>query len=251
VGVAGLAAWFITHQISASGASMFGTRERRLGLVQSAVIGGGRRLILIRRDEVEHLIMTGGPVDVVIETGIRRGRSMANGYLGEHHPHEAARTPDLNEEDADGRRAESAMVLAPPSASSTAMPKIVALARRRAQTSGSPSAPYGKLRGAAGDDGHADSSRRHANIDHADLPARYEPGRTRPKRWNWARRKPEGSVASPRFGCRACCSAAYRCRAGRIGALAPPVLRTLTRPAAAAVSLLWPGRKNGSGRTKS
>ena len=27
-------------------------------------------MILIRRDDVEHLIMTGGPVDVVIETGI-------------------------------------------------------------------------------------------------------------------------------------------------------------------------------------
>ena len=26
--------------------------------------------MLIRRDDVEHLIMTGGPVDVVIETGI-------------------------------------------------------------------------------------------------------------------------------------------------------------------------------------
>jgi len=27
--------------------------------------------VLIRRDGVEHLIMTGGPVDVVIETGIQ------------------------------------------------------------------------------------------------------------------------------------------------------------------------------------
>jgi hypothetical protein len=27
-------------------------------------------LVLVRRDNVEHLIMTGGPVDVVIETGI-------------------------------------------------------------------------------------------------------------------------------------------------------------------------------------
>ena len=36
--------------------------------------GSGRRpcrLVLIRRDGVEHLIMTGGPVDVVIETGIQ------------------------------------------------------------------------------------------------------------------------------------------------------------------------------------
>jgi len=31
---------------------------------------GRRRLLLIRRDDVEHLVMTGGPIDVVIETGI-------------------------------------------------------------------------------------------------------------------------------------------------------------------------------------
>ena len=32
---------------------------------------GGRKLLLVRRDDVEHLILVGGPVDVVIETGIR------------------------------------------------------------------------------------------------------------------------------------------------------------------------------------
>jgi hypothetical protein len=44
--------------------------EKRLEVVDQASIDGRRRLVLIRRDEVEHLIMTGGPVDVVIETGI-------------------------------------------------------------------------------------------------------------------------------------------------------------------------------------
>ncbi|MEO0731028.1 MAG: flagellar biosynthesis protein FliO, partial [Pseudomonadota bacterium] len=29
-----------------------------------------RKLVLIRRDQTEHLIMTGGPVDVLVETGI-------------------------------------------------------------------------------------------------------------------------------------------------------------------------------------
>lgn len=33
-------------------------------------IDGRRKLLLIRRDEVEHLVMTGGPVDVVVESGI-------------------------------------------------------------------------------------------------------------------------------------------------------------------------------------
>jgi hypothetical protein len=55
---------------SATGA-LFGPRpERRLDVVDSANVDGRRKLILVRRDDVEHLIMTGGPVDVVIETGI-------------------------------------------------------------------------------------------------------------------------------------------------------------------------------------
>lgn len=44
--------------------------ERRLDIVEQSSLDGRRRLILIRRDNVEHLIMTGGPVDMVIETGI-------------------------------------------------------------------------------------------------------------------------------------------------------------------------------------
>jgi hypothetical protein len=44
--------------------------DRRLEVVDHANVDSRRKLILIRRDDVEHLIMTGGPVDVVIETGI-------------------------------------------------------------------------------------------------------------------------------------------------------------------------------------
>ena len=61
--------------------------EPRLGVVEQATIDSRRRLVLIRRDDVEHLIMTGGPVDVVIEDRIRapeaepadedRGRAVA------------------------------------------------------------------------------------------------------------------------------------------------------------------------------
>ena len=51
--------------------ALFGPRpERRLGVIEQANVDGRRRLLLIRRDDVEHLVMTGGPVDVVIETGI-------------------------------------------------------------------------------------------------------------------------------------------------------------------------------------
>jgi len=52
-------------------AQLFGPKPpRRLDVVEQSNLDGRRRLVLIRRDDVEHLIMTGGPVDMVIETGI-------------------------------------------------------------------------------------------------------------------------------------------------------------------------------------
>ena len=55
-------------------------REKRLGVVEAASVDGRRRLILLRRDDVEHLIMTGGPVDVVIETGIHSSPNIEPGF---------------------------------------------------------------------------------------------------------------------------------------------------------------------------
>jgi len=55
---------------SAVGA-LFGPKpDRRISVMEQYNLDGRRRLILVRRDDVEHLIMTGGPVDMVIETGI-------------------------------------------------------------------------------------------------------------------------------------------------------------------------------------
>lgn len=44
--------------------------DKRLSVIEQTSVDSRRKLILVRRDGVEHLIMTGGPVDVVIETGI-------------------------------------------------------------------------------------------------------------------------------------------------------------------------------------
>lgn len=52
-------------------AALFGPKPPpRLAVVDYANVDGRRRLVLVRRDNTEHLIMTGGPVDVLIETGI-------------------------------------------------------------------------------------------------------------------------------------------------------------------------------------
>jgi hypothetical protein len=46
------------------------SRNRRLGVVETLSIDPKRTLLIVRRDDVDHLILTGGPADVVIETGI-------------------------------------------------------------------------------------------------------------------------------------------------------------------------------------
>jgi hypothetical protein len=59
-----------TNPMQAMG-GLFGPKpERRLSISEQFNIDSRRRLLLIRRDDVEHLIMTGGPVDVLIEQNI-------------------------------------------------------------------------------------------------------------------------------------------------------------------------------------
>ena len=41
-------------------------------VIDAATVDGRRRLVLIRRDNVEHLLIIGGPTDVVVEQNIVR-----------------------------------------------------------------------------------------------------------------------------------------------------------------------------------
>jgi hypothetical protein len=86
-------ALFVRGQLSGASllAALFARNPgRRLEVVEQANVDGRRRLVLIRRDDVEHLVMTGGPADVVIETGIaaRRGGELkeAPAVLKRPHP---------------------------------------------------------------------------------------------------------------------------------------------------------------------
>ncbi|MBS0533572.1 MAG: flagellar biosynthetic protein FliO [Proteobacteria bacterium] len=52
-------------------------RQPRLAVIDAATVDGRRRLVLIRRDNVEHLMMIGGPTDVVVEQNIVRAAPAA------------------------------------------------------------------------------------------------------------------------------------------------------------------------------
>jgi flagellar protein FliO/FliZ len=61
--------WFGTGRFG--GATIRG-RQPRLAVLEYASVDARRRLILVRRDNVEHLVMIGGPTDVVVEGNIVR-----------------------------------------------------------------------------------------------------------------------------------------------------------------------------------
>ncbi len=64
---------FYLYQRKGNGdtARLFAPRSRRLAYVERTALEGGRKLLLVRRDDVEHLILIGGPIDLVVELGIR------------------------------------------------------------------------------------------------------------------------------------------------------------------------------------
>jgi len=70
------AAWLVRRFGKGSiGSAAARGRQPRLGVVDHATVDSRRRLLIIRRDNVEHLVMVGGPTDVVVETNIVRGTS--------------------------------------------------------------------------------------------------------------------------------------------------------------------------------
>ncbi len=47
-----------------------GSANRRLEVIETAMVDGRRRLVLVRRDDVEHLLILGQNSETLIETGI-------------------------------------------------------------------------------------------------------------------------------------------------------------------------------------
>jgi hypothetical protein len=68
-----LVAWLVRRYTSDRSSSAARGRQPRLAVVDAASMNDGRRkLVIIRRDNVEHLLMIGGPTDVVVEQNIVR-----------------------------------------------------------------------------------------------------------------------------------------------------------------------------------
>ena len=57
------------------------SRTPRLSVRDAAAVDRTRRLVLVRRDNVEHLLMIGGPTDLVIETNIKLDENSTKGEI--------------------------------------------------------------------------------------------------------------------------------------------------------------------------
>ncbi len=73
----GAAAWLVRRFGATRIDAAARGRQPRLAVIDSAAVDGRRKLVIIRRDNVEHLLMIGGPSDVVVETNIVRGATVA------------------------------------------------------------------------------------------------------------------------------------------------------------------------------
>jgi flagellar protein FliO/FliZ len=73
LGLIGLTAWLVRRFAgNRLGNAAARGRQPRLAVIDAATVDARRRLVLIRRDNIEHLLMIGGPTDLVVEPNIVR-----------------------------------------------------------------------------------------------------------------------------------------------------------------------------------
>jgi hypothetical protein len=110
----GLAAWLVRRFAgNRLGANTNRGRMPRLAVIDAAAVDNRRRLVLVRRDNVEHLLMIGGPTDIVVEPNIVRATSgrdqmSSRPAVGAEPPPRIAPLPDSGSwTDGDGARPDS------------------------------------------------------------------------------------------------------------------------------------------------
>jgi Flagellar biosynthesis protein, FliO len=73
--------WIIRNKAPAPFVRGGRSRQPRLQVLDAAAVDTRRRLVLVRRDNIEHLILIGGPTDIVIESGIGEPKTYLAGEL--------------------------------------------------------------------------------------------------------------------------------------------------------------------------
>lgn len=98
-----LGLWLL-KMVTRSTATVGRGRNRRLSVIDHMQVDAKRQLLIIRRDNVEHLILTGGPADLVIESGIPVERPPVPAHRPAQHEVPPAPTPTLTQGEIDKLR---------------------------------------------------------------------------------------------------------------------------------------------------
>lgn len=85
-----VALWLLKRLGMAGVAAGNGRGRRRLTVVEAVALDTRRRLVLVRRDGVEHLLLLGASGDLVVESGVR------DGFAANLAETDAGPTPALN-----------------------------------------------------------------------------------------------------------------------------------------------------------
>jgi flagellar protein FliO/FliZ len=74
---------YLMRRLTGGTLSIAGPRGRqpRLAVIDAASVDGRRRLVLVRRDNVEHLLLIGGPTDIVVEPNIDKAALAASAAM--------------------------------------------------------------------------------------------------------------------------------------------------------------------------
>ncbi|MDX8464551.1 flagellar biosynthetic protein FliO [Mesorhizobium sp. VK23B] len=100
-------------------------RKTRLAVMDATAVDSHRRLVLVRRDDIEHLILIGGPTDVVVERDIRLAAPRRPALTGDSGQQQAAAPRPRAPQPAPAPARQSPVPAPAPVTESTARPRTV------------------------------------------------------------------------------------------------------------------------------
>ncbi|MER8864504.1 flagellar biosynthetic protein FliO [Mesorhizobium sp. M0751] len=168
-------------------------RKTRLAVMDATAVDSHRRLVLVRRDDIEHLLLIGGPTDVVVERDIRLSALRRPALTGDNSHQPAARPAQTTAAPARQAPPQPASVAATPvrARQTATMPVTMPAPAPKPASNVTPLPSYGSV--------NANASRHAQPPVRQDSPARYEPPAQHESIDDALMKELEVSLDEPRF----------------------------------------------------
>ncbi|MER8400541.1 hypothetical protein [Mesorhizobium sp. M1348] len=168
-------------------------RKTRLAVMDATAVDSHRRLVLVRRDDIEHLLLIGGPTDVVVERDIRLSALRRPALTGDNSHQPAARSASTTAAPARQAPPQPASVAATPvlARQTATMPATMPAPAPKPASNVTPLPSYGSV--------NANASRHAPPPAKQDSPARYEPPAQHESIDDALMKELEVSLDEPRF----------------------------------------------------